>query len=142
MNPFVSHLVGDFILQNEWMALNKKTKLICLSGSCSCVSCSFSFMPSSMVADSSYWELSTLFKTEQMLCHSWWMHKWKRMPFGKGAWSCSLCRSGISHSVDRTCRFNRRKRLILFVYLNLLKSLYFSDAEIENLLSYVRSLKQ
>jgi len=24
MNPFVAHMVGDFILQNDWMALNKK----------------------------------------------------------------------------------------------------------------------
>jgi len=31
MNVFVAHLIGDFILQNEWMAGNKKrSSVVCL----------------------------------------------------------------------------------------------------------------
>ncbi len=82
MNPFVSHLVGDFILQNEWMAVNKKRS------SFACLVHVLVYLIPFLLCNLQWWQIVLIGiqhfiqdRTEFVL---WWMHKWKRINSEKG----------------------------------------------------------
>jgi hypothetical protein len=82
MNPFVAHLVGDFILQNEWMAVNKKDR------SFACMVHVLVYLIPFLFCQLQWWQILLIGiqhfiqdRTEFVL---WWMHKWKRINSGEG----------------------------------------------------------
>jgi hypothetical protein len=78
MNPFIAHLIGDFILQNDWMAVNKKrNSFACL------VHCVVYLLPF-LVCHLSWWQIVLIgiqhFLQDRTDFIFWWMRAWKRMP--------------------------------------------------------------
>ena len=78
MNPFIAHLVGDFILQNEWMAVNKRhTSFVCL------VHVLVYLLPF-LLTGLAWWQLVligvTHFAQDRSGFVFWWMKTYKRVP--------------------------------------------------------------
>jgi hypothetical protein len=78
MNPFIAHLVGDFILQNEWMAANKrKSSLVCLLHVLVYV---LPFLLTGLV----WWQIILIGTTHFLQDRSgfvfWWVRFYKRVP--------------------------------------------------------------
>jgi hypothetical protein len=77
MNPFVAHLIGDFILQNDWMAVNKKQRT---------VSCSIHvvlYLVPFLLTDLVWWQILLIgiqhFVQDRTEFIFWWMRACKRV---------------------------------------------------------------
>lgn len=78
MNPFAAHVIGDFILQNEWMAVNKKRN----SGAC-LVHVLIYLLPF-LGGQLRWWQIVLIglqhFAQDRTGFIFWWMRAWKRVP--------------------------------------------------------------
>ncbi len=79
MNPFVSHLVGDFILQNEWMATKK------IQSSFVCMVHVLVYLVPFLLCNLHWWQIALIgtqhfVEDRKMLFTSFWMRVWKRAP--------------------------------------------------------------
>ena len=75
MNPFVAHIVGDFILQNEWMAANKKrSSLICFVHT-------FVYLAPFLTCHFKWWQIVLIgiqhFAQDRTNFVLWWLRVWK-----------------------------------------------------------------
>jgi hypothetical protein len=81
MNPFVAHLIGDFILQNEWMAVNKK------KSSFACLVHALSYLIPFLFSNLLLWQILLIgiqhFIQDRTQFIYWWVHRWKRIKLGK-----------------------------------------------------------
>ena len=78
MNPFIAHLVGDFILQNEWMAINKRRS------SWTCFVHVVVYMLPFFLVSISWWQFLLIGATHFIQDRSgfvfWWMRHYKKVP--------------------------------------------------------------
>ncbi|MFC1707111.1 DUF3307 domain-containing protein [Planctomycetota bacterium] len=86
MNPFVAHLVGDFILQNDWMAMNKKRR------SLACLVHVLVYLLPFLLCQLAWWQIALIgvqhYVQDRTAFIEWWMrvvkkvHKdyWKELP--------------------------------------------------------------
>ena len=76
IGAIVGHLVGDYLLQNDWMALNKKSRLLpCYVHCCIWALCVTSF--GGLISD---WRVTTiLFVTHFIQDHTQIVRKWMRL---------------------------------------------------------------
>ena len=78
MNVFVAHLVGDFILQNEWMALNKKRN------SFACLVHVLVYLIPFLFCHLQWWQLALIgiqhFAQDRSAFILWWVRIVKRVP--------------------------------------------------------------
>lgn len=78
MNPFVAHMVGDFILQNDWMARNKKLNPI------ACAVHSVVYLMPFLLTHLQWWQLILIglqhFAQDHTEFVFWWMRDVKRVP--------------------------------------------------------------
>jgi hypothetical protein len=76
MHPFLAHLIGDFILQNEWMATNKKRSSV------ACVVHTLSYLIPFLGCDLRWWQIAVIgiqhFVQDRSEFVLWWMRVWKR----------------------------------------------------------------
>ena len=77
MNPFVAHLVGDFILQNEWMAGNKKNRNF------ACLIHVLVYLVPFLLCPLDWWQIALIgvqhFSQDRTAFVMWWMRVWKRV---------------------------------------------------------------
>ena len=77
MNPFIAHLIGDFILQNEWMVENKKTR------STVCLVHVLVYLIPFLLAGLQWWQILLIgvqhFAQDRSQFVFWWMRVWKRV---------------------------------------------------------------
>ena len=77
MNPFVAHLFGDFILQNEWMAVNKK------NSSFICMVHVLVYLVPFILCPLKWWQIGLIgiqhFAQDRSEFIFWWMRAWKRV---------------------------------------------------------------
>ncbi len=77
MNPFVAHLFGDFILQNEWMAVNKK------NSSFVCLVHIVVYLAPFLLCQLKWWQIALIgiqhFAQDRTEFVFWWMRVWKRV---------------------------------------------------------------
>ena len=78
MHPFVAHLIGDFILQNEWMAVEKKRQ------SLACLVYVAVYLLPFLWCDLRWWQIGLIglqhFAQDRTPFILWWMRAWKRVP--------------------------------------------------------------
>ncbi|HNB54847.1 MAG TPA: DUF3307 domain-containing protein [Anaerolineales bacterium] len=78
MNPYVAHLVGDFLLQNEWMAMNKR------KSSWACFVHVMVYLIPMAFTGLAWWQLLligvTHFAQDRSDFVFWWMRTYKRVP--------------------------------------------------------------
>ena len=79
MNPFVAHLIGDFILQNEWMATKKR------QSSFACLVHVLVYLIPFLLCNLQWWQIALIgsqhfVEDRKMLFTSFWMRAWKRVP--------------------------------------------------------------
>jgi len=79
MNPFVAHLVGDFILQNEWMATKK------IQSSFVCMVHVLVYLVPFLLCHLEWWQIVLIgsqhfIEDRKMLFTSFWMRVWKHVP--------------------------------------------------------------
>ncbi len=79
MNPFVAHLIGDFILQNEWMATKK------IQSSFVCMVHVLVYLVPFLLCHLQWWQIALIgaqhfVADRKMLFISFWMRVWKRVP--------------------------------------------------------------
>jgi hypothetical protein len=76
MHPFLAHLIGDFILQNEWMATNKKRS------SFPCAVHTLVYLIPFLLCDLQWWQVAVIgiqhFAQDRSQFVLWWMRVWKR----------------------------------------------------------------
>ncbi len=76
MNPFVAHLIGDFILQNEWMAVNKKNR------SFACMVHTLVYLVPFLLSYLQWWQILLIgiqhFIQDRTEFIFWWGRVWKR----------------------------------------------------------------
>lgn len=77
MNPIVAHLVGDFILQNEWMAANKKRSSV------ACLVHVLLYLVPFLACNIQWWQIVLIgaqhFVQDRSVFILWWMRVWKRV---------------------------------------------------------------
>ena len=77
MNAFVAHLVGDFILQNEWMAVNKKSRTV------PCLVHVVVYLIPFLVCHLEWWQIMLIglqhFVQDRTGYIFWWLRVWKRV---------------------------------------------------------------
>ena len=77
MNPFVVHLIGDFILQNEWMVENKKIKSIV------CFVHVLVYLIPFLLTGLQWWQILLIgvqhFAQDRSQFVFWWMRVWKKV---------------------------------------------------------------
>ena len=77
MNPFVAHVVGDFILQNEWMATRKKERSI------ACLVHILVYLTPFLVCQLKWWQIVLIgvqhFAQDRTNFILWWLRVWKRV---------------------------------------------------------------
>ncbi len=78
MNPFVVHLIGDFITQNDWMAINKK------KNSFACLIHIFVYLIPFVFCDLAWWQIALIgiqhFAQDRTEFILWWVGKVKHVP--------------------------------------------------------------
>ena len=78
MHPFLAHLIGDFLLQTEWMAVNKKDKLSAVFIHV------LSYLIPFIFTGLSVWQLVLIGILHGAQDHSsfvmWWIKFWKKTP--------------------------------------------------------------
>ena len=76
MHPFLAHLIGDFILQNEWMAANKKQRSI------PCLVHALLYLIPFLLCHLRWWQILLIglqhFVQDRSGFVLWWMRVWKR----------------------------------------------------------------
>ena len=76
--PLVAHLVGDFVVQNDWMAVNKKRS------SLACLVHVVTYMLPFLLCGLAWWQLALIaaqhFVQDRTAFVFWWMRVWKRVP--------------------------------------------------------------
>ncbi len=77
MNPFVAHLIGDFILQNDWMAGNKKRSSV------ACLVHILVYLVPFLTCHLQWWQIGLIgvqhFAQDRTRFILWWMRAWKRV---------------------------------------------------------------
>jgi len=77
MNPFVAHLIGDFILQNDWMAGNKKRSSV------ACLVHILVYLVPFLTCHLQWWQIVLIgvqhFAQDRTRFILWWMRAWKRV---------------------------------------------------------------
>ena len=77
MHPFLAHLIGDFILQNDWMATNKKRS------SFVCAVHTLVYLVPFLVSHLQWWQITLIgiehFVQDRSEFVLWWMRVWKRV---------------------------------------------------------------
>jgi hypothetical protein len=77
LGPFVAHLIGDFILQNDWMARRKK------DSSWVCLVHVVVYMLPFLLCALNWWQLLAIaaqhFAQDRSAFILWWMRVWKRV---------------------------------------------------------------
>jgi hypothetical protein len=77
MNPFVAHLIGDFILQNDWMAGNKKRSSV------ACLVHILVYLVPFLTCHLQWWQIGLIgvqhFAQDRTGFILWWMRVWKRV---------------------------------------------------------------
>ena len=80
MHPFLAHLVGDFIIQNEWMASHKK------SSSFVALVHVLAYLIPFVFTGLVWWQIvligCTHFLQDRSTFVDWFVHTWKRVPAG------------------------------------------------------------
>ena len=75
MNPFVAHLIGDFILQNEWMVTNKKRN------SFACLIHILVYLVPFLLCHLAWWQIALIgiqhFAQDRSKFILWWIRIWK-----------------------------------------------------------------
>jgi hypothetical protein len=78
MNVFVAHLIGDFILQNEWMAANKKRSSV------ACLVHVLVYLLPFLLSNLEWWQIVMIgvqhFVQDRTGFVLWWMRVCKRVP--------------------------------------------------------------
>lgn len=78
MNPYIAHLVGDFLLQNEWMAMNKR------KSSWVCFVHVLVYLVPFLFTSMHWWQIlligGTHFLQDRTDFVFWWMRNYKRVP--------------------------------------------------------------
>lgn len=78
MNPIIAHLVGDFILQNEWMAINKKDR------SLPCIVHLIVYLAPFLFCQLSWWQVALIGIQHYIQDRSsfifWWLKAYKHIP--------------------------------------------------------------
>ena len=78
MHPFLAHLIGDFLIQNEWMAINKK------KSSFACLVHAVTYLIPFLFSNLAWWQLiligATHFAQDRSAFVLWWLENWKRIP--------------------------------------------------------------
>ena len=77
LNPFIAHLIGDFILQNDWMAGKKKgSHLVCLIHV-------LVYLIPFLFCSLKWWQIVLIglqhFAQDRSEFVLWWLKKWKRV---------------------------------------------------------------
>jgi hypothetical protein len=76
VSPFIAHLVGDFLLQNEWMATRKT------SSSLACSVHVLVYLVPFLLCSLEWWQLALIglqhFLQDRTRMVAWWMRWWKR----------------------------------------------------------------
>ena len=77
LKPFIAHLIGDFILQNEWMAVNKKQSFFA-----SLIHVLVYILPF-LLCSLQWWQIGLIaiqhFAQDKSEFVLWWLRKWKRV---------------------------------------------------------------
>jgi hypothetical protein len=77
MNPFIAHVIGDFILQNEWMVASKKTK------STVCLVHVLVYLVPFLLTGLRWWQILLIgvqhFIQDRTEFVFWWMRVWKKV---------------------------------------------------------------
>jgi hypothetical protein len=77
VGPLIAHIVGDFILQNEWMAREKKRS------SFACLVHVAVYMLPFLLCSLTWWQLALIalqhFLQDRTGFVFWWMRVWKRV---------------------------------------------------------------
>ena len=77
MNPFIAHLIGDFILQNEWMVANKKVR------SSACLVHVLVYLVPFLLTGLQWWQILLIgaqhFVQDRSAFVFWWMRVWKKV---------------------------------------------------------------
>lgn len=78
MNPFIAHFIGDFILQNEWMAVNKKRN------SFACLVHVIAYLMPFLFCQLEWWQIALIgiqhFAQDRTGFILWWVQTLKRVP--------------------------------------------------------------
>lgn len=78
MNPIVAHLIGDFLLQNDWMASNKKCR------TSPCIIHVLLYLIPFLFASLEWWQILLIglqhFAQDRTNFVFWWIRVWKRVP--------------------------------------------------------------
>ena len=76
MSPYVAHLIGDFILQNEWMAMNKK------QNTAPCLVHGLVYLVPFLICNLQWWQIALIgfqhFAQDRTGFVFWWLRVWKR----------------------------------------------------------------
>lgn len=82
MHPFLAHLIGDFVIQTEWMASNKK------SSSFVAFIHVLAYLAPYVFTGMLWWQVAligvTHFAQDRSTFVDWWMKNWKKVPEGRG----------------------------------------------------------
>jgi len=78
MNPYIAHLIGDFILQNDWMAMNKRRT------SFACLIHIIVYLLPFLLCRLQWWQILLIgiqhFAQDRTGFVLWWLRTWKRVP--------------------------------------------------------------
>ncbi len=78
VNVFIAHLIGDFILQNDWMAGKKK------NSSLACFIHVFIYLFPFLLCSLEWWQILLIgmqhFLQDRTGFVFWWMKEWKHVP--------------------------------------------------------------
>lgn len=88
MSPFIAHLVGDFLIQNDWMAVNKARSSV------ACAVHVLVYMAPFLLCNLEWWQLLLIatqhFLQDRTRWVAWWMTRWKQAKKGYPS-ELSLC---------------------------------------------------
>lgn len=78
MSPFIAHFIGDFILQNDWMAVNKKKH------SYACLVHVIVYLIPFAICPLQWWQIALIglqhFIQDRTEIVIWWIKTWKKVP--------------------------------------------------------------
>ena len=78
MHPFLAHLIGDFLIQNDWMASHKK------HSSFAAFVHMISYLIPFLFTELLWWQIAligvTHFAQDRSQFVTWWVKTWKKIP--------------------------------------------------------------